>query len=541
MKKKEVFNYIGFFFTLFLLTVPGICAEWDDGMEILVPAIEIDTSPRHQWPPSVSYNSTNGEFLVMWRTSGKLAEGCPGDECNMSWYEINGQRVSPHGTLLGERIVLSAPTSSSEVKFMPKSAYNEHRNEYGVVFNLGPGPGFEELQPMFSRLGNDGSILAGPSLLVSRDNNSHPSIIFNPVEREYLYMSNDQYTYSDSVDVSALTIDEDGNLTWGPVLVGSTQGDQYNPQGAWNFTDNTYLLSWEDFRDVSTVMENADQYGALIDATSKTMIVDLPILVDFGTPDEGDQKNEEVTYNPDDNEFLVSFGVDSQPSLEYWGGLVGRIMNADGTPKGDPFVMADEEKPQNSPSAIYVEDKQKYFVAWVDYRNDTILKPGMIFYLADDMDIYARWFEPDGQPAGPEIPIWVGEGKQANPEVAYDPVTKRFLIIFQDFNAPGDFEPPPPGPMQWMPDSKTNCMGVIYGAPSCLAEKIYGEYSVETELLRNFRDSVLSKTSEGQEIIRLYYQWSPAIVKAMEEDDGFKEDMKEMIDGILPVMRELVE
>ncbi|MBW1855815.1 MAG: hypothetical protein JRJ00_14240, partial [Deltaproteobacteria bacterium] len=80
MEKKEVFRYAGFFFTFLLLTAPGICAEWDDGMEMLVPAIEIDTSPRHQWPPSVSYNSTDGEFLVMWRTSGKLAEGCPGDE-----------------------------------------------------------------------------------------------------------------------------------------------------------------------------------------------------------------------------------------------------------------------------------------------------------------------------------------------------------------------------------------------------------------------------------------------------------------------------
>jgi len=358
---------------------------------------------------------------------------------------------------------------------MPKSAYNNFRNEYGVVFNRGPGPGFEELQPLFARLGNDGSILAGPSLLVVRDNNSHPSILFNPVEREYLYLSNDQHTYSDTVDVSAVTIDEDGNVTWGPVLVGSTQGDQYNPQGAWNSTDNTYLLSWEDFRDVATVMQNSEQYGALIDAASKAMIDDLPILVDFGTPDEGDQKNEDVAYNPDSNEFLVSFGVDSQSSLEYWGGLVGRIMNADGTPKGDPFVMADEAKPQNSPSAIYVESEQKYFVAWVDYRNDTVLEPGMTFYLANDMDIYARWFEPDGQPAGPEIPIWVGEGVQGNPEVAYDPVTKSFLIVFMDQNAPDDFDPPPPAPMQWMPDSKTNCMGVIYGVPSFLTVRVIEE------------------------------------------------------------------
>jgi hypothetical protein len=39
----------------------------------------------------------------------------------------------------------------------------------------------------------------------------------------------------------------------------------------------------------------------------------------------------------------------------------------------------------------------------------------------------------------------------------------------------------------------------------CLAEAVYGEYSQETDLLRNYRDSVLSKTPEGQKIIRLYY------------------------------------
>ncbi len=38
-------------------------------------------------------------------------------------------------------------------------------------------------------------------------------------------------------------------------------------------------------------------------------------------------------------------------------------------------------------------------------------------------------------------------------------------------------------------------------------------------------------------IIRtLYYQWSPAIVKAMEQDDEFKEEVKEMINGVLELI-----
>ena len=70
----------------------------------------------------------------------------------------------------------------------------------------------------------------------------------------------------------------------------------------------------------------------------------------------------------------------------------------------------------------------------------------------------------------------------------------------------------------------------------CLSEEIYGEYSEETELLRYFRDNILTKTPEGQEIIKLYYEWSPTIVKIIQEDEEVKEEVKEMIDGVLPLI-----
>jgi len=74
-------------------------------------------------------------------------------------------------------------------------------------------------------------------------------------------------------------------------------------------------------------------------------------------------------------------------------------------------------------------------------------------------------------------------------------------------------------------------------AQVCIGEQIYGNHSIEAELLRYFRDNVLNQTPEGQELIRLYYQWSLMIVRAMEEDEEFKEEIKEMIDEVL----ELVE
>jgi hypothetical protein len=65
----------------------------------------------------------------------------------------------------------------------------------------------------------------------------------------------------------------------------------------------------------------------------------------------------------------------------------------------------------------------------------------------------------------------------------------------------------------------------------CPAKEIYGENSQETRLLRSIRDTVLSQTPEGRKIIALYYQWSPAIVKAMKKDKTLAADMRKMLDG----------
>ncbi|MCK5421853.1 MAG: hypothetical protein KAJ08_06790, partial [Deltaproteobacteria bacterium] len=59
----------------------------------------------------------------------------------------------------------------------------------------------------------------------------------------------------------------------------------------------------------------------------------------------------------------------------------------------------------------------------------------------------------------------------------------------------------------------------------CLVEKIYGEDSRETELLRQVRDSVLRKSPEGREIIRQYYQQSPQIVKMIENNEALKKEV----------------
>ena len=42
-------------------------------------------------------------------------------------------------------------------------------------------------------------------------------------------------------------------------------------------------------------------------------------------------------------------------------------------------------------------------------------------------------------------------------------------------------------------------------------------------------------------MIRLYYKWSPAIVKIMEKDEEFKEEVRELIEGVLGLVGGEVE
>ena len=86
-----------------------------------------------------------------------------------------------------------------------------------------------------------------------------------------------------------------------------------------------------------------------------------------------------------------------------------------------------------------------------------------------------------------------------------------------------------------------NQFDISPASPTCTAEKIYGVYSKETELLRFFRDNVLGKTPEGRELIRLYYDWSPAITEVMDKDEALKENLKELIDGVLGLTNEAIK
>ena len=86
-------------------------------------------------------------------------------------------------------------------------------------------------------------------------------------------------------------------------------------------------------------------------------------------------------------------------------------------------------------------------------------------------------------------------------------------------------------------------MGRCFTRPPgpCAAEAALDNDETTLVILRTFRDEVLSKTPVGREYIRLYCVWSPFIVRAMEEDEEFRQEVQKLIEQLLPVIEAMVQ
>ncbi len=75
----------------------------------------------------------------------------------------------------------------------------------------------------------------------------------------------------------------------------------------------------------------------------------------------------------------------------------------------------------------------------------------------------------------------------------------------------------------------------------CVAETIYGKDSEETELLREYRDKVLSKSATGRQMIKTYYDLSPAVVEVLQNNDTARASTRRVLDSLMPAIREKVK
>ena len=109
------------------------------------------------------------------------------------------------------------------------------------------------------------------------------------------------------------------------------------------------------------------------------------------------------------------------------------------------------------------------------------------------------------------------------PGLTRDQVTERLFAGVDDLGNAGKDEKFGYG--------KINALKVL--ELPCLATEMYGEYSEEVLVLRYFRDHILSKSLEGREITRLYYELSPVITVMMRNDDELRRELQRTADKVV--------
>lgn len=207
---------------------------------------------RDAFPPSVTANSDNGEFLVTWS-----ADPLAADED----FEIFAQRIDARGTLVGSAVRVSFTGPEGDPARQARQAgvaYNPLSREYLITW-LGDALAVDNENEIFAQRLSSAGVLQGNNFRVSTtgtDGDANrdafpPSITLNADKGEYLVIwSADALAIDDDYEIFAQRIGRRGNPVGSAIRVSFTgnEGDSARQarqaNAAYNANRGEYLITW---------------------------------------------------------------------------------------------------------------------------------------------------------------------------------------------------------------------------------------------------------------------------------------------------------
>lgn len=381
--------------------------------------IEISCNDLKKSLPDVAYNAAENNFFVFWAAA-------PGEESQTADYFIAGQKISSDGKALGEPVEV---VKTSDIVLLPRVLYNSNNNQYLLIYCLAE----DYLNIRGVILDADGKAV-GKHFKVTDvpANQFHYTMAFNAKKNQFFVTYNDNR--NGTHDVFGVILDNAGAVVKKEFVIINAAGHQINPVVCYNPQDDTYLVNWEDFRahgdsltEYGTLDVMTDIYGALFSADGTVLVNNITMCVDAGGLD-ADQRFNDIAYNSKTNQFLVSW-TDTRDSLQNVG-IVGRIVEADGSMPAEDFTLVDAPGAQMIGYTLYLPQDDKYFIAFERDLNDVDK-----FYFKDlnaHLGIAAKWLDANGQPEADMIDIFSGERNQRFVRFAHNTKRNTFLMVWQD-------------------------------------------------------------------------------------------------------------
>jgi hypothetical protein len=303
----------------------------------------IRVGPETQAHPSVVYNPTRNNFFVLWNDN----------RTGKNENDVYGVFINNAGTKDGEEFVICDVPKD---QYYPAVVYNPKDDEFMIIYedfrDCTLDPCYTDISSLFGRrVSIDGKLL-GDEFIVSKDGNDkrQQNFCFNPNLNEYMVAWNDKRneTTTQNKDIYALRLKNDGMKVGNEFAVCTAPNDQGYCTIAYDPSEHTYLMVWNDFRDNPPIV--------------------LQNLLNWGMGTFGGN----VIYDP--------------------GTVYGRWYDDDGQPSGAEFILCEESKGnQMLALARYYPiagSFGQYFIVWSDMRIE-----------ANKRDIYGKFIEKQTCPA----------------------------------------------------------------------------------------------------------------------------------------------
>jgi hypothetical protein len=392
----------------------------------------LSTAVGNQTFPAVASSQEPDIYLVAWEDdrSGVL--------------DVHGQRVGWTGSLLWYDFAISA---QPDQQVLPDVAYNAETGEYMAVWE-----DQDHALVYARRYSADGQPLEEPQVIGLAGAKHQPTVgtdgsfwivaykdaVPDAVQYCILYSfggvvtchdvedSSDSSTprmaYAESANRYLMVWAQGGDIYGGVrapgsfieerFVISSGGASKWNPDVAWDPEHQRFLVVWEE-----TSAPNPDIFGRLITADGVFATDKFLIAGGGGSSPRSDPV---VTYNPDDNQYLVVYERSTVGDVD----VCGHHVTWEGDPDGGEIDVwtGSAGVDQGDPDVVYVPSMQRYYVIWEDDQN-----------LPDNgSDLYGRLLEGDGSPATGTLPFFRYPGNQQDPRLAYDPDRERILVVWSD-------------------------------------------------------------------------------------------------------------
>jgi hypothetical protein len=417
---------------------------------------------------------------------------------------------------------------------LPVNAYSPDQNEYLVVYTKNWDAYGRFIKSDGTPRGEEFPISTAPA------SQTHVGVIYNPVRQNYLVSWNDSRNTLNETDIYGIFVNPDGSFDGKEFLICDVPKSQYYPAMIYNSKDDEILVVWEDFRDCTTevcIEDLSSLYGRRL-ASDGSFIGD-EFLVIAGNHDNRQQNLE---YNPHRNEYLVTWNdrrnEKDVPNIDIF---AVRIKN-DGTLIGESFPLCTAPNDQGYCTIAYDTINRVYLAVWNDFRDSDVsanifdLPPFIGIYggnvIYDPGTVYGIWLSDEGAKISSEFILYEeSKGKQMLAMAKYFQTSAdsgNFFVAWSDMRTEGNGR---------------DIYGTLFQAPQqsqCPATALLGEGN-SLNLLRRFRDTVLSRSDATKNYSSLYYEHAQEVSAMLVADKSIRAQALEIIAEGMPVIRTLVQ